>query len=542
MGHDLGAIAAGHDRTALAGAQMLAEGGNAVDAAVAAVFAACTCEPTLTGLGGGGFATIHMAGGPNLVLDFFASVPGIGRTVETATGPVSVDVLFGSTTQTFHVGPQSCAVPGFVAGVLGAHERFGRLPRERVLQPGIDLALQGLELTPEQAYCHHLLEKIVTRRSSGRAVFAPDGPMLVDGDHFAQPELAATLELLAAEGADCFYRGTLARELAQWADDNGGLLTLEDLERYSVRQHDPAESHFRSLAFLSVPPPSSGGALVAYALQILDELRGDAPIDIDSPDGAELLIGSMLAAQAIRGAEFDRYLYGTGLSSWLLSPEVVARGVEYVRSGQVDPSTGSAPSLGSTTHLSVIDGEGNAIALTTSTGCGSGEFVGSTGIHLNNMLGEEDLVPVEHQLVPGDRLTSMMAPSLLLHEGKPVLATGSAGSSRLRSAILQSLVRLVESRYLHDDRTLQQRLAAATSCDRLHPEGGLVHVEPGYADEPLAQLERRGHRLNRWPHQNLYFGGVNMVAVEQGKFAAAADPRRGGGAYLARADGSLEAL
>lgn len=543
MTHQIGAIAAGHEQTARAGARMLAEGGNAIDAATAAVFASCTCEPTLTGLGGAGFATVRLADGAATVLDFFAAVPGHGRTIDTATGPVPVEVLFGTTAQTFHVGPQSCAVPGFVAGVLTMHERFGRLPRAEVLAPGIELARTGLGLTPQQAYCHHILEKIVTRRERGRTIFAPRGTMLAAGDHFRQSHLAGTLELLAADGADAFYRGDLAREIVRWADEEGGLVTLEDLDRYAVRIHEPVRTTYRDLTFLSVPPPSSGGALVGYALRLIDVARGNVSgIDVDSGDGAELLVAAMIAANAVRGATFDRYLYGGGLVEWLLDDASIERGVhELALARGAEPWPSSR--LGSTTHLSVIDADGNAVAMTTSTGCGSGEFVGDTGIHLNNMLGEEDLLPVEHTLSCGDRLTSMMAPSLLVAGGRPLLATGSAGSNRLRSAILQTLVRIVESRYGSDaHRPLQERLAHATATGRLHAEAGLVHAEPDVPASALERLELRGHQIERWPMQNLYFGGVNMVAVnDDGTFAAAADPRRGGGACIAFDDGSLRA-
>lgn len=534
-----GAIAAGHQRTALAGARMLAEGGNAVDAAVAAVFAACTCEPTLTGPGGAGFATVRLADGSDFVLDFFAAVPGKARTVDTATGPVPVDVLFGSTTQTFHVGPQSCAVPGLVKGTLELHERFGRLPRRTVLEPGIELARTGLDLEPEQAYCHSLLENIVTRRSAGREVFAPEGEFLGAGAHFAQPRLADMLEVLAQEGADCFYTGDIGAEIVRWADEHGGLITREDLADYVVRELRPGRSSYRGLQFLSVPPPSSGGALVAYALRILDEARQEGPIDADEPAGAELLVRAMQAANSVRGAEFDRYLYGDGLVEWLLSDDVVGRGLAVARNGLAAAGDHPGSRLGSTTHASVIDAEGNAVAITTSTGCGSGEFVSDTGIHLNNMLGEEDLVPVEHQLVPGDRLTSMMAPSLLLRDGSPLLATGSAGSNRLRSAIVQTLVRVVESRYVGGG-SLQERLRATVGASRLHPESGLLHVEPGIDAAVLEHLHSIGHKLNQWPARNMYFGGVNMVAVDaDGSFAAAGDPRRGGGGAVGMSDGSV---
>lgn len=538
---NLGAIAGGHEHTARAGAEVLADGGNAIDAAVAAVCAACTCEPTLTGPGGAGFATLWLADGRAVVLDFFASVPGIGRAVASAGGPVPIDVLFGATTQTFHVGPHSCAVPGFVAGVLGMHERFGRLPRSRVLEYGIELARSGLELTPEQAYCHHLLEGILRRRPEGESVFCEQGRFLAAGDHFAQPRLGDTLEQLSAGGIEAFYRGDIASEILRWSRDNDGLITADDLASYRVREHAPVRSTYRGLDFISPPPPSSGGVLVAYALRMLDALRPEQAADLDpeTPSGARRLVASMIAANAVRGASFDGYLYDGGLVEWLLGDEQVERGVEIARglaSGETHPSS----RLGSTTHVSVIDAEGNAVAMTTSTGCGSGEFVTDTGIQLNNMMGEEDLVPVERALHPGDRLTSMMAPSIVLSSGVPRLATGSAGSNRLRSAIVQSLVRAMDSRDYGSSASLQERLSVAVRAPRMHAEGGTVHVEPGLPETTLAALEEHGHHLNRWPGLNMYFGGTNMVAVDDdGSFGAAGDPRRGGGAFLVASDGTL---
>ncbi|MCW2923503.1 MAG: Gamma-glutamyltransferase [Thermoleophilia bacterium] len=538
----VGAIATGHEASARAGAEILADGGNAVDAAVAAAFAACTGEPTLTGLGGAGFATVHMPGGDDHTFDFFASVPGIDGTVEIAGHPVPVDVLFGATTQTFHVGAMSCAVPGFVKGVLHIHGRFGTMPLERVLEPGIRLAREGVVMPATQAYCHHLLTPILTRRSEGRRIFSPAGPMLVAGDRFVQPRLAETIELIAAEGDAAFYRGDLAREIVAWSEAEGGLITRADLEHYEVAERAPVRGSWRGLEFVTPPPPSSGGALIAFALGVLERANGGAdgpPIDPDSPDGAAMMVAAMLASNGIRGREFDEHLYTGDVAAWLASPAAQDRGDELYAAAAQSPASPSSR-LGSTTHLSVVDASGGAVAMTTTTGCGSGEFVGETGIHLNNMMGEEDLLPVEHVLRPGERLTSMMAPSLLLADGRPVMAAGSAGSNRLRGAILQPLLRLLESKRAGVPGTLQHRLDRAVQAPRVHAEAGLVQVEPGSSEEALAELEARGHVLNRWPGTNMYFGGSNLVAVDtDGTFAAAGDHRRGGGAYLAFDDGSV---
>lgn len=539
----VGAIATGHELSARAGAEVLADGGNAVDAAVAAAFAACTCEPTLTGLGGAGFATVHMPDGDDHCFDFFAAVPGIDGQVEIAGQPVPIDVLFGATTQTFHVGPMSCAVPGFVKGVLHMHGRFGSMPLERVLEPAIALASEGFALPPQQAYCHHLLTPILIRRSEGKRVFAPAGPMLVAGDHFAQPELADTFELLARDGEAAFYRGDLADEIIRWSDEEGGLITRADLAHYQVVEHAPIRGSWRGREFITPPPPSAGGGLIAFAMRVLERANGGPdgpPINVEGRDGAAMLVAAMIASNGIRGSEFDKWLYGGILVEKLFSEEAIARGDELFAAA-VDGPKGPSSRLGSTTHLSVIDSKGGAVAMTTSTGCGSGEFVGRTGIHLNNMMGEEDLTPVEHVLRPGERLTSMMAPSILLADGRPIMAAGSAGSNRLRGAILQPLLRVLESRLAGVEGSLQDRLDGAVQAPRLHAEGGIVQVEPGYDEAALTELEARGHELNRWPGTNMFFGGSNLVAVDsdQGTFAAAGDHRRGGGAFIAFDDGSV---
>jgi gamma-glutamyltranspeptidase/glutathione hydrolase len=429
-------------------------------------------------------------------------------------------------------------VPGFVAGIFELHKRFGSLPMQRVLEPGIELARSGLEVTPAQGYCYHLLERILTRTPAGQEIFLHENKFLQEGGHFSQPKFADTLEQLVQYGAETFYRGDMAAEIVRWSDDSGGLISHEDLRRYQVVAMSPVATQYRSVRLTSVPPPSSGGALIGFALAMLDRIRGEGAVDVDTPEGIAQLIAAMESANGARGAEFDHHLYEGDLVGWLLGEASLSAGMERIAS---NGSSAKHPSsrLGSTTHISVIDANGNAVALTTSTGCGSGEFVTDTGIHLNNMMGEEDLLPMERKLVPGERLTSMMAPSLAMVNGKPLLATGSAGSSRLRSAILQTLIRLLESRTTKPGASLQERIEYAVQSARVHPEAGVVHAEPGLPDVVIDHLRDGNYDLNEWPGTNLYFGGVNMVAVAGDTFATAADHRRGGGAWIASSDGSL---
>jgi len=467
-----GVVAAGHPESAEAGAAMLRAGGNAVDAAVAAVLASFAVESPLTGLGAGGFMTVH-AGGETTLLDFFVAAPGLDgapRTAELAP----VDVVFDAeTVQTFYVGPVSCGVPGTPAGLVEALRRFGSMPLEELVVPAIRLAREGAPVNHEQAYILAILAPIHERLPGTRELYAPEGRTLREGETFRFPELADALERFAAEGVVPFYRGEVAARLSDFVVENGGTLGRADLAAYAAIERPPVRARFRGTEVLTNPPPSAGGTLIAYSLDRLERL-GPA-------SGPEQLVAAMDAANEHR-----------------------------------------ADLLGSTTHISAIDGDGVCVAVTCSNGSGSGVLVPGTGVILNNMLGEEDLNPGGfHQIPPGERVPSMMSPTVVLRDGEVILAVGSAGSNRIRSAILQTVVRVVEQ---------GMDPGEAIAAPRLHSEAGLVQAEPGIDEAALARLEARGVTVARRPEINLFFGGVQAVArdPETGALSGGGDPRRGG--------------
>ena len=251
---------------------------------------------------------------------------------------------------------------------------------------------------------------------------------------------------------------------------------------------------------LTNPPPSSGGILIAYCLGLLERL-GEA-------SGPEQLVAAMGAANAARGEAFAEALYGTELEGSLLD------------SAALDATAGDL--LGSTTHISVLDGDGTCASITCSNGSGSGVLVPGTGVILNNMLGEEDLNPLGfHAIAPGRRVPSMMAPTVVLRDGEIELGLGSAGSNRIRSAILQTVVRAVEQGMGAEE---------AVRAPRLHFEQGIVQAEPGIDEGALARIEAGGVSVLRRPAINLFFGGVQAVAREHGsgRLSGGGDPRRGG--------------
>nr|MBA2567821.1 gamma-glutamyltransferase [Actinomycetota bacterium] len=493
------------------------EGGNAVDACLAAAFASWVAESPLTGPGAAGFLLVHRARDrKDRLLDFFAATPGKGLGTRKPATMETIDVEFdGSTSQVFLVGPASCAVPGSVAGLEAAHRAYATLPWPRLLEPAIELARQGVALTPQQAYLHAILDLILRHTREGREIYGQDG-RLARGEKVLMPDLARTLERLAESGARELYRGDLGAQVVDHVLGNGGTLTKRDLAEYRVIWRRPLRAAFEGELFVSNPPPSSGGVLIGYALALLDRLGASGLAG--SAESIRSLVEVMRETAHARQGSFAGDLYRGGLAGRLLSGEAIRAALERIERGQ----SGAHEQIGApgTTHISVVDGHGNAASLTASTGSGSGVIVPGTGIHLNNMLGEYDLNPAGPAARPGKRLTSMMAPSIVLRDSSPHLVVGSAGSIRLRGAILQLVVNVVRHRMPVEE---------AISAARIHVDDGQVHCEGGADQTELDRLERLGYELIRWRRRNLYFGGAAAVEVrEDGDLRAAGDPRRGG--------------
>lgn len=463
------------------------------------MLASFAVESPLTGFGAGGFMMVHRDGETALI-DFFVAAPGLDE-IERGAELVPVPVHFDAeTVQTFYVGPASCGVPGTAAGLEEALRRFGTVPLAELIGPGVRLAREGAPVNAEQAYILDILAPIHARLEGTRELYAPSGRTLREGDVFRFVELAEALERFGAEGSEPFRRGEVAAALSAHVIERGGTLGPEDLASYKAIERSPIRASFRGTEVLTNPPPSSGGILIAYCLALLERLG-------ESSD-TERLVAAMGAANDARGEAFAEALYGTELEGSLLDPE------------SLDSTVGDL--LGSTTHISVLDGEGMCAAVTCSNGSGSGVLVPGTGVILNNMLGEEDLNPLGfHAIAPGRRVPSMMAPTVVLRDGEIELGLGSAGSNRIRSAILQTIVRAVEQRMSADE---------AVRAPRLHFEQGVVQAEPGIDEAALARIEARGVPVLRRPAINLFFGGVQAVARDRvgGDLSGGGDPRRGG--------------
>jgi gamma-glutamyltranspeptidase/glutathione hydrolase len=496
MAEPLGVIAAGHPLSAQAGADAMRSGGNAVDCALAAMLTSYACEPLLTSLGAGGYMLVVAPGEEPVLLDFFIEAPGRRANVGARAQLVPISVSFGDAVQVFNIGPASVGTYGMAAGVCEASARFGRIPLADLVRPAARLARDGVELNTAQAYVIEILAGIVTSTPECAALFAPDGHVARAGDVVRQPELADALERMGSEGAAPFFTGDIAAAIVDWLAERGGIVTAEDLAAYQVVDRTPIRVYYRGREVVTNPPPSAGGILIAHALALLDS----AP---DAPDLTEV-VETMERTQSERTPEF---LEG------LDDPEFVERFLS------------RRSPLGSTTHVSVLDREGWACSVTCSNGSCSGVIVPGTGVHLNNMLGEQDLNPLGfHRHPPGRRMPSMMSPTVVLRDGAPELVLGSAGSNRIRSAVLQTIIRVIDDGLEAGD---------AVRAPRVHFEDGVVYAEPGI---DTGALERAGRAIGAFRELNLFFGGVQAAARDrQGRFSGGGDPRRGGAALVVSA-------
>jgi gamma-glutamyltranspeptidase/glutathione hydrolase len=404
-------------------------------------------------------------------------------------------VHFPASDQIFNIGLGSVAVPGNLRGFLHVHERLGTLPLSELLAPAVRLARGGVELNALQAYVMRLLEPINTLTPAGRALFRPQGTAPAEGDRLANPDLASFLESLPDSGRD-FYGGELARRIARDMREGRGLLTQRDLAAYSVAERVPLALRYRGHRLLTNPPPSFGGSLIALSLRLHE---GQQLAELGWGTG-----GHLCALAAVM-QEVDRLREEKISTPELLSDERRAESAVRLRRA-----------TGGTTHVSVSDAAGNAASLSLSNGEGSGYLAPDTGVMLNNMLGEDDLHPDGfHGSPPGERVSSMMSPCLLLRRGGVRLIVGSGGSKRIRTALVQVIGDVVD---------FDLDVGAAVEAPRIHWDGEQVQVEPGFDAAAVGALRGRWP-VNLWQERNLYFGGVHAVDPAG---AGAGDPRRGG--------------
>ncbi len=506
---------------------MLRQGGNAVDAAVSAAFVSCLAEPALVNIGGSGIAQVfNPKDGRTTVYDFFSNMPGLNN--EEGSGIIDfrrIYINFGSARQPFYIGRASVAVPGLIEGLCRMLEEMGSLPLATVLAPAIELARAGVTLDAQQAHMIGLVSPILLDTPDLARYFTRNEALVQAGDVIQYPQLAQTLEKLAQEGPDLFYTGDIAKAIVLDQRRKGGFVTALDLETYEIHRTLPVEVSYRDYTIHLPPAASMGGILIAFSLKLLNahSLAGVLP---HSAEHIRLLAEVMRLTNQAR-LSWDVKRHQDGALDYFLSEAHLAVYRQKLQTaldgGPVTPDAILPPSPPNTTHISVADGNGMIVGLTHSPGENAGFVLGDTGVTLNNMLGEMDLHPKGfHLLSPGERLQTMMSPVLALKDGRPVLAIGSGGSNRLRTAILQTVVNVID---------FGMPLEQAILAPRVHFEEDVLQLEGGIEADVAFTLSAQ-YEVNRWSERSMFFGGAHAVAREGDHWTAAGDPRRGGSTVI----------
>lgn len=491
------AISTGHELTTETAYEILKAGGNAVDAAIAAFMVAWVAEPCMASGGAGAFANVYAHDGRAWLYDFFAQTPSSKQTAgKVDFFPVEVD--FGDTTEEFHIGKGSNGVPGSIAGIFAMHEHLGSMPMKDLVQPAIQAAKEGVVINNFQDYDIKLLAPILKHANECKDAFFPNGELISKGQTLRLPELADFLDYMSREGADAFYKGEIAAKIEADHQNGGGFLTRADLENYKVIIRKPLSYSYKGKTILTNPFPSIGGSIIVLLLDYLAD-------GIEHPLGEQHLMRWYSAMKDLRDAGMSLSALAQQLKKVLQVPKNYSN------------------KHGSTSHLNVVDAKGNAVSLSMTIGEGSGYFVPGTGIHLNNMLGESALLPNGfHSWYPNTRLSSMMAPTIVLDEKKQVeIVLGSGGASRIPSAIAQVLNYLIDYELSLED---------AVNYPRVHLGHGIFNVEHGFSSS-LQHGDFPDQKLF-WNSKSLFFGGVHTICRKGNTYQAVGDDRRDGVAQV----------
>ncbi len=499
-------IAAGSQISAAAGAKIADQGGNAVDAALAAALVSMCTDVGVMAPGASGFIAVWPLGKPPIVIDAYAEMPGRGlESAKVGQGATEVFFDYGGRMSNI-VGYGSVATPGIFAGLGMASEQYGILPWSKVVVPAIDWAEQGFPLTGGAAeYLRYTHDAIFSwHPQSYQTLHHRDGSLLQSGEIVHVPGLADSLRLIADQGVETFYTGEIGDRIATEIQANGGLLTHEDLAAYSAIARSPLNLRFGEWNVVTNPPPAIGGACLA-AMLLLHENH-------PCRQWEETCVQQLIEIQSAVLAQRSQHLDGAQDLSAAVTELLALAREDKLQSLIKSPST---------IHISAVDSDGLACSISASAGYGSGAMIEGTGLWLNNSLGEIDLHPHGIEaLPPGTRLSSNMAPTLARRADGAVLAIGSPGASRITTAIAQVMLHFIQ-------RGLS--LSEAVTFPRLHVE--VIEKVLRIAFEPGLQVPHlSGFSLYPFPTPSMYFGGVQAALwePETGLLAAAADPRRAG--------------
>ncbi|MGJ4999183.1 gamma-glutamyltransferase [Bradyrhizobium sp. HKCCYLS3077] len=520
------------------GQRILALGGNAVDAAVATGFAMAVTYPVAGNIGGGGFMVIHLAkANEDIAIDYR----------ETGPAAITRDIFLGADGKPDIAKSRDSAlsigVPGTVAGLALALEKYGsgKFTLAQLLHPAIVLARDGIPVADDVAVTLPMMAPRLAKWPSSAAIFMrPDGAVLKEGDRLVQPDLAATLAAVSEQGPRGFYEGPVADKLAKAIQKAGGIMTADDLKSYQPVLRTPVRGTYRGYDVVSMPLPSSGGTVLIEMLNILEGFKL-AELKQGSPASLHLLIEAMKRAYADRARYLGDPAFVDAPVRAMLSKDYAARqrdGIDPARATSAGDVLNTKPLRegSNTTHFSVVDNDGNAVSNTYTLNFpyGVGLIAEGTGVLLNNELDDFTAAPgasnafglvgFEANLPgPGKRPLSSMSPTIVLRGGKPVLVTGSPGGSRIISTVLQVIVNVLD--YKMDVRQ-------AVTAPRLHHQWmpDEVRIEKGFADDVLADLRTRGHKIE----EPMGRTSANSILVTAEGLVGAPDPRSKGATAAGR--------
>jgi gamma-glutamyltranspeptidase / glutathione hydrolase len=506
------AAAAGTPYAAEAAAETYRAGGNAADAAVAAAAAVAVTEPLMSSIGGGGFALVGDPSGGAELIDYYDTMPGKGLPASAfgaGGSPQTIILKYGAGVRSI-VGGASSAVPGSLKGWEKLLERHGRLTLGEALAPAVGLARGGFRLCRTSGLWFQVAEEVLRLTDETRRHFYSGERVYLEGEEIRFPELADTLEAVGEGGARLFYEGELARTISAYMLQMGGIITEEDLGEYEAVVREPMSVGYGAGAMYTNGPPSAGGPTLGQMLRVVSAYDLAA---MPEAEYARVMAGAMTLALRDRETAYLDSAQNGRVAERLTGEEYAAEQRRRIFSDFGSPHT---------THLSCVDADGLAVSITASMGYGSGLVVPGTGIPMNNTLGEPELNPRGfHALRPGERLVSNMSPTVVSSEEGGLIALGSPGASRIPTAILQTVVNVLDFGMV---------LEEAVFAPRFHAEGDLFAYEDG---APTADLDGY-ERVLGYETANMFFGGVNAVRLTPGgRFEAAADPRRSGGTAFA---------
>ena len=523
-----GMVVSAHPIASQVGIEILKKGGNAIDAAVAVGFALAVTHPSAGNLGGGGFMVIHLENGKQTTFDYREKAPA------STHKNIYLDENGNYDPKLSTEGWSSSGVPGSIAGMLAALEKYGSLQLHEIIQPAIDLAENGFEMDYRMVDFVNAYHKEFMKHPSSKKIFTNAGKRFEENDKLIQKDLAETLKLIRDNGKEGFYEGSLAELIASQAKSNGGYISLEDLANYEAKERKPLTGNYRGYKIISMGPPSSGGTALIQTLNVMENFEIDKT-DFGSSDYIHKLVETFKFVFADRSEHLGDEDFYPVPKEWLTSKDYAKEifnriGTEATPANQIKPGAPSNDESLETTHYSVVDKFGNAVSVTTTINSTFGNkiVVEGAGFLMNNEMDDFSAKPGEpnqfgllgseaNSIVPGKRMLSSMTPTIVLQNGKPVLVIGSPGGSRIITTVIQVVLNVID---------FEMDIQTAINMPRVHHQwypDSLYYETYALNKDVVNVLKNKGHSIGG----NIGIGRAQGIIIDNKEklFWGAADPR-----------------